>query len=61
MPYQEIADLARERSIDLIVMGQVGGRGTQQHHRAQIGSVAEHVIEHASCPVLIVKHTPGRR
>jgi nucleotide-binding universal stress UspA family protein len=61
IPYQEIANLAHERSIDLIVMGQVGGRGTQQHHRAHIGSVAEHVIEHAPCPVLIVKHTPGRR
>lgn len=61
IPYREIANLAREEDIDLIVMGQTGGRGTKQHHRAHIGSVTEHVIEHAPCPVLVVRHDSVRR
>jgi nucleotide-binding universal stress UspA family protein len=61
IPYREIAKLAREKGIDLIVMGQTGGRGTKEHHRAHIGSVTEHVIEHAPCPVLVVRHDSVRR
>lgn len=61
IPYREIANLAREKGVDLIVMGQTGGRGTKQHHRAHIGSVTEHVIEHAPCPVLVVRHDSVRR
>lgn len=61
VPYREIASLAREQGVDLIVIGQVGGRGTKQHHRAHIGSVTEHVIEHAPCPVLVVRHDSVRR
>jgi nucleotide-binding universal stress UspA family protein len=52
MPYKEIADLAREQGVDLIVIGQVGSRGPR---RILIGSVTERVIEHAPCPVLVVK------
>ncbi len=52
VPYQEIADVARELGVDLIVIGQVGSRGSQN---IRIGSVAERVIEHAPCPVLVVK------
>ena len=52
VPYEEIANLARDREVDLIVMGQVGSRGSQ---RIRIGSVAERVIEYAPCPVLVIK------
>jgi len=51
-PYVEIADLAREQGVDLIVIAQVGHGGPR---RILIGSVTERVIEYASCPVLVVK------
>jgi nucleotide-binding universal stress UspA family protein len=51
-PYEEITALAREQQVDLIVIGQVGRRGLR---RILIGSVTERVIEHASCPVMVVK------
>ena len=50
-PYREIADLARERDVDLIVIGRVGCRGARC---ALVGSVAGRVIEYAHCPVLVV-------
>jgi len=56
-PYREIADLAREHRVDLIVMGRVGCRGARC---ALVGSVAERVIEYAHCPVLVVSQQPGR-
>jgi nucleotide-binding universal stress UspA family protein len=52
VPFSEITNLAREEGVDLIVIGQVGGRGPR---RILIGSVTERVIEHAPCPVLVVK------
>jgi nucleotide-binding universal stress UspA family protein len=58
IPHREIADLARECSADLIVIGQVGIHGP---NRAHIGSVAQRVIESASCPVLVVRQAPGQR
>lgn len=58
VPYREIADLARERDVDLIVIGRVGCRGPRC---ALIGSVAERVIEYAHCPVLVVTNGSGRR
>jgi len=58
IPHSEIANLAREQSVDLIIIGQVGRRGPR---RVLIGSVAERVIEYAPCPVLVVRHTPARR
>ncbi len=58
IPHSEIANLAREQGVDLIVIGQVGRRGPR---RVLIGSVAERVIEYAPCPVLVVRHTPARR
>ncbi len=56
-PYNEIADLARERGVNLIVIGRVGCRGPRC---ALIGSVAERVIEYAHCPVLVVSQSPAR-
>jgi len=57
IPYREIADLARERWVNLIVIGRVGCRGPRC---ALIGSVAERVIEYAPCPVLVVTQGPAR-
>jgi len=56
-PYGEIANLARERDVDLVVIGRVGCRGARC---ALVGSVAERVIEYAHCPVLVVSDTPSR-
>lgn len=47
-----ITDKARDLKTDLIVMGSYGHRGM---NRAIIGSTAERVIIHASCPVLVAK------
>ena len=52
VPSREITTLAGEQGVDLIVIGQVGSRGPR---RILIGSVTERVIEHAPCPVLVVK------
>jgi nucleotide-binding universal stress UspA family protein len=52
IPHREITDLARERGVDLIAIGQIGRHGP---HRIHIGSVAERVIECAPCPVLVVR------
>lgn len=54
-PYVEIVRYARERDIDLIVVG-THGRGFIGH--VFMGSVAEKVVRNAPCPVLSVRH-PG--
>ncbi len=51
-PAPAILDYARDNNIDLIVMGTHGRRGIR---RALLGSVAEEVVRHASCPVLTVR------
>ena len=48
---------AAEQHMDLIVMG-THGRGLLDH--AIFGSVTEHVMRRAQCPVLIVRHPAGR-
>jgi nucleotide-binding universal stress UspA family protein len=48
-PLTEIVRYARERDIDLIVMG-THGRGFMAH--AVMGSVTEKVVRNAVCPVL---------
>ena len=52
-PYVEIVRYAKERTIDLIVMG-THGRGFVAH--LLMGSVAEKVVRKAPCPVLTVRH-----
>lgn len=49
----EIVRYAKEREVDLIVMG-THGRGVVAH--GLIGSVAEKVVRLAPCPVLTVHH-----
>jgi nucleotide-binding universal stress UspA family protein len=52
-PADTIADYAKAQKIDLIVMGTHGRSGLE---RLLVGSVAEHVIRTAPCPVLTVRH-----
>ena len=52
VPADEILGLAEEAGIDLIVMSSHGRSGLM---RVLMGSVAENVVRHAKCPVLIVK------
>jgi nucleotide-binding universal stress UspA family protein len=49
---QEILSLARERDVQAIVMG-VHGRGVLE--RLFLGSVTNHVLREANCPVLTVR------
>jgi nucleotide-binding universal stress UspA family protein len=49
---KQIVEYAKERSIDLIVMGTHGRRGVAH---LLLGSVAEHVVRTAQCPVLTVR------
>ena len=52
-PFLEIINVAREKDVDLIVMGTHGRSGLAH---MLIGSVAEKVVRKAPCPVLTVKH-----
>lgn len=54
-PFMEIIRYAREKSIDLIVIGTHGRTGLSH---MLLGSVAERVVRKAPCPVLSVRH-PG--
>ena len=53
-PWVEIVDCARERRVDLIVMGTHGHGAVAQ---LLLGSVAERVVQHSPCPVLTVRPT----
>ena len=51
-PAREIADKAAETEADLIVLPSHGRTGAA---RLLIGSVAERVVRHAHCPVLVLR------
>lgn len=51
-PGSEIVKAAKEWQADLVVIGSHGRRGIT---RALVGSVAEAVMRHAPCPVLVVR------
>jgi nucleotide-binding universal stress UspA family protein len=53
VPFLEIVKAAKEKDVDLIVMGTHGRTGLSH---VLIGSVAEKVVHHAHCGVLTVKH-----
>jgi nucleotide-binding universal stress UspA family protein len=57
VPFLEIIKTAKEKDVDLIVMGTHGRTGLTH---VLIGSVAERVVHHAHCPVLTVKHPQYR-
>lgn len=50
-PGPEVVKAAKEWQADLVVIGSHGRRGIT---RALVGSVAEAVMRHAPCPVLVV-------
>ena len=52
-PAEAIVDYAKAEGIDLIVIGTHGRSGMS---RLLVGSVAEHVLRTAPCPVLTVRH-----
>lgn len=56
-PADVICDFAEDEGVDLIVMTTHGRSGLS---RLLMGSVAEHVLRHAPCPVLTVR-TPVRQ
>jgi universal stress protein A len=49
-PHRMIVEAAKAGSYDLIVIGSHGRRGLA---RVMLGSVAEQVVRHAPCPVLV--------
>jgi nucleotide-binding universal stress UspA family protein len=53
---EAIVHLAEEIGADLIVMGSRGFGGLK---RALLGNVADSVVRHAHCPVLVVRPTRG--
>jgi universal stress protein A len=57
-PFDEIVLLANHFNVDLIVIGS-HGRGSLS--RLLVGSTAERVVEHAPCPVLVVRERRPRK
>ena len=53
LPHIEILNMAKEKEMDMIVMGTHGRTGID---RVLFGSTAEKVVKKASCPVLTVRH-----
>ncbi len=56
-PFDEIVAMAEHLDVDLIVIGSHGCSGMT---RLLVGSTAERVVEHAPCPVLVVKERRTR-
>ncbi len=52
VPARAIADVAAEVDADMVVVGTHGRTGLK---RAILGSIAEEVVRHAGCPVLVVR------
>ena len=50
-PFHDICKIAEQAKSDLIVMGSHGRTGLSH---VFLGSVAERVVRHAPCPVLVV-------
>ena len=53
---ESIVDVAEAESVDLIVVG-THDRGAVG--RLFLGSVSDHVVRHARCPVMVVRPTPS--
>jgi universal stress protein A len=50
-PFNEIVEVAKDRGIDLIIIGTHGYTGLKH---IQLGSTAEMVVRYAPCPVLVL-------
>ena len=58
-PREALLELASREHVDLIVVGSHGRTGLE---KLLMGSVASHVVNHATCSVLVVRRgTPGGR
>ena len=51
-PGPSIVEAAAAENVDLVV---IGTRGRNRIERAVLGSVSDHVVRHAACPVLVVR------
>ena len=51
-PFQEIVQVAKDQSVDLIIIATHGYTGLKH---IQLGSTTERVVRHAPCPVLVVR------
>jgi nucleotide-binding universal stress UspA family protein len=58
IPAQEIVKAANELQATVIVMGSRGNSFTQKMRRFFAGSTSRHVLQLASCPVLIASLPP---
>lgn len=56
-PAEVVTELAAEHEVDVIVMGT---RGHSKLRQFLLGSTAERVVEHASCPVMTVHAEPTK-
>jgi universal stress protein A len=56
-PFDEIVQMADKLDVDLIIIGSHGCTGLTH---LLVGSTAERVVEHAPCPVLVVKECRSR-
>jgi nucleotide-binding universal stress UspA family protein len=57
-PHAVLVDHAKETDVDVIV---IGSRGLGAIAHALLGSVAEKVVRHAPCPVLVVPRAEAHR
>jgi len=57
-PAEEIARVARERHVNLIVVGSRGDSWRDRLRRMLLGSTSRRVLQLASCPVMVVLPTP---
>jgi nucleotide-binding universal stress UspA family protein len=57
-PADTIVQFAKDNGIDLLVTGTLGKSGIEE---LLLGSVADKVIRHAPCPVLVVKSAQAAR
>ena len=55
--FSEVNEVAKEHSVDLIVMGSHGASGLTEIF---VGSNTERVVRHSSIPVLVVKNKPTK-
>jgi nucleotide-binding universal stress UspA family protein len=53
-----LVEIAEDEGVDLVILGSHGRSGLS---RALLGSVAERVVRHAPCPVLVVRERSAKK
>jgi nucleotide-binding universal stress UspA family protein len=61
LPFQEIAGMARDLAVDLVVLGGYGRGGRGPIEEVFFGSTAEKVVRLLPCPVLCVPLAEGQK